>query len=137
MTLDPREARRVERAAEAARGERKPERLPRWAGRPTTSYVDVACRLRVALATLPDTPQGIALLLEAHMVRGYTMAADCCPLAQYLTVFVGHAINCGPDTVEADQPREWSIEVVTPHAVRMFIIGFDAGEYPSLAHPEN
>lgn len=127
----------MEQAAEAARGERRPGQRPSWAGEPTTSYVDVACRLRVALGTLPDHPTDIARLMEAHQVRGYTMAAHRCPLSNYLTVFVGHNVYVGPETVTADEPREWSIEVATPRAVELFVIGFDAGEYPALVHPEN
>lgn len=137
MSRRSREAARVERAALSAYRPPEAAREPRWAGKPTTSYVDVACRLRAALATLPDTYEGIAHMLSTHKVRGFTCRSDADPLANYLTTFVGHAVFVGPSTICATEGMEWSLEVGTPRAVRMFVAGFDAGEWPHLVTPEN
>lgn len=137
MARGARKLRAWREPAERVTSDPEAARRPSWAGTPTTSYVEVACRLKAALGTLPLHEDDIARMLHAHRIRGYTCRADCDPLALYLTTFIGHAVYVGSSDITADEGLEWSMSVGTPRAVRMFLTAFDAGEYPNLVLPEN
>lgn len=127
-TLGPQPAKRLR---EAPAGRRATDSPPTA----TEDFAAVAARLRVALATLPDDPEGIALHLDSEGIRGETCNTASCPLTYYLSAVCGYPVVAGYDLLIATH-EDWSLKVTTPRAVKGFMQGFDSAEWPYLIRPE-
>lgn len=92
------------------------------------------------LGTLGNDPRGVATSLAAAGVRGQLADARQCALAVYLrAVMHGDAwvgtVRVFHDRLVINTPgsvRQHRVSVMLPAAVRSFVAGFDAQQYPEL-----
>lgn len=93
-------------------------------------------KLQHALATLPETPNEIAQLLQLQGVTGHRMHASRCVLAKYLSDAVGALVTIRPNRMSRD--GEWTAVakgeglLVLPKHIRAFVKYFDSGAFPDL-----
>jgi hypothetical protein len=92
----------------------------------------------VLLDQLGTTPEGVAESLHRAGVRGDPFLVSRCPVARYLHAVVGAEPNVGKIKVGLykaviNGPRWWRpMTVGLPLQVRLFVLGFDRGQFPQL-----
>jgi hypothetical protein len=115
-------------------GQRRPRRQDRRElGRQTAGL----------LGTLGDDPGTVASTLAAAGVKGQPANARDCALAVYLRAVMEGDTRVGTvrvfhDRLVISSPgrfRHHRVPVMLPAAVRSFVAGFDAQQYPELVRP--
>jgi hypothetical protein len=92
----------------------------------------------VLLDQLGRTPQEVARSLRQAGVRGDPFMGSRCPIARYLHAVVGvepgvGKVKIGLCRAVINAPRWWRpMTVPLPPPVRVFVLGFDRGQFPEL-----
>jgi hypothetical protein len=92
----------------------------------------------VLLDQLGSTPEGVAQSLHRAGVRGDPFLVSRCPVARYLHAVVGAEPSVGKIKVGLykaviNRPRWWRpVTIGLPLPVRLFVLGFDRGQFPEL-----
>lgn len=98
----------------------------------------IGLRVRQLLQSLGDTPAAVASCLRDHGVAGVPCDAKGCAVARFLSAVVTAGGDCQQVRVlrrvvilRTGGGLPWRL-VRLPEPVRLFVRGFDAGEYPRL-----
>jgi hypothetical protein len=92
----------------------------------------------VLLDQLGSTPEAVGESLRRAGVRGDPFLVSRCPVARYLHAVVGAEPNVGKIKVGLyktviNGPRWWRpMTIGLPLPVRLFVLGFDRGQFPEL-----
>ena len=92
----------------------------------------------VLLDQLGSTPEAVGESLHRAGVRGDPFLVSRCPVARYLHAVVGAEPNVGKIKVGLykaviNGPRWWRpMTIGLPIPVRLFVLGFDRGQFPEL-----
>ncbi len=95
----------------------------------------------VLLDQLGATPEAVADSLWREGVHGDPFLGTRCPIARYLHAVVGGEPHVGKVKIGLyraviNAPHWWwPVTVNLPLAVRMFVLGFDRGQFPALLWP--
>jgi hypothetical protein len=89
------------------------------------------------LVALGDNAQAVADTLEAEGIKGASMLAQACPIANYLRHIYPEATTCLVSPLRAtvsvsNSRKETGDSVRLPQAITDFINRFDMGKYPNL-----
>lgn len=124
--------------------DRRQERSPagRFDRKRPERYVgsDVRTKVQTLLFELGDSPEEVAGSLQHAGVHGVRRDVWACPVASYLHAVVSgeqhvRAVSVDTDFAVVSRDGWWrrSRKVALPLAVRAFVLGFDAGQFETLA----